>query len=401
MSVLGTIARSAALVIVGNGPGEVAGWALPIAAETRRWAAEQDRSIEVDLCLPPCQFASGQEQSVATAAGVFDHIVDPKATLRLGLGLSGWTPSAPTVVLHVGGDFWYSRRLARRWGARAFAFVERSHVSRTHRAYDRIFVPTPDIADLLARGGVPADKVLVTGDPRHDALLVHPAKADTRNGDASSPTITFLAGSRDTAFSACFPFWVQTAAALRARLPDARCAIVISPYVSPAVHRALVAQHRGVLEAGRVEVRYGGLSDVSGSDLVLTIPGSNTMELALMRMPSIVVVPTNHALQIPTEGIVEWVTRLPRIGPHLRLFLLRRALQRTAYVALPNIRARRRIMPELIGDVTPQDVADESARLLGDEEALGRLARDLEAIAHETGASRRIVAAMSPGWARA
>jgi len=393
-------ATRSALIIVGNGPGEVAGWALPIAAEAYRWAAEAKRSIEVDLCLPPCQFASGREESAAAAAGVFHHIVGPGATLRLGLGLPGWTPP-PAVVLHVGGDFWYSRRLARRWGARAFAFVERPHIARTHHAYERIFVPTADVADELVRRGVPADKVLVSGDPRHDALLEHLAKAErtngiraSRNGDRSGPTVTFLAGSRDTVFSACFPFWVETAAALRARLPEAHLSVAVSPYVSPGVRTAMIARHQSTLRAEQIDVEDGGISGILGSDLVLTIPGSNTLELALMRIPSIVVLPTNRTLPIPTEGVVEWITRAPVLGPALKRLYIREAIRRIPYVALPNMRARRRIMPELVGDVTPEQVATESAQLLNDREARRRLSEDLSTIPNDTGASRRIIAAM-------
>ncbi len=399
-------ALRSALIIVGNGPGEVAGWALPIAAEARRWATEANRSIEVDLCLPPCQFASGREESAAAAAGLFHHIVGPKATLRLGLGLPGWTPRAAAVVLHVGGDFWYSRRLARRWGARAFAFVERPHIARTHQAYERIFVPTRDVADELTRRHVPAEKIMVSGDPRYDALLEHLAKAEranglrpSPNGDGSPPTVTFLAGSRDSVFSACFPFWVETAAALRARLPDARLSVAVSPYVSPGVRAAMIARHQGTLHAERIDVEDGGVSSILGSDLVLTIPGSNTLELALMRIPSIVVLPTNRPLPIPAEGVVEWITRTPVVGPALKRLYIREAIRRIPYVALPNMRARRRIMPELVGPVTPEQVATESAQLLNDREARRRLTEDLSTIPNDTGASRRIIAAMGSAWA--
>ncbi|MGH2373990.1 MAG: hypothetical protein ACRDIC_11060 [bacterium] len=399
-------ALRSALIIVGNGPGEVAGWALPIAAEAYRWASEANRPIEVDLCLPPCQFASGREESAAASAGLFHHIVGPKATLRLGIGLPGWTPPAPAVVLHVGGDFWYSRRLARRWGARAFAFVERPHIARTHQSYERIFVPTRDVSDELVRRGVPQDKILVTGDPRHDALLEHLAKAErtngiraSRNGDRSGPTVTFLAGSRDTVFSACFPFWVQTAAALRARVPDAHLSVAVSPYVSPGVRTAMIARHQSTLRAEQIDVEDGGISGILGSDLVLTIPGSNTLELALMRIPSIVVLPTNRTLPIPTEGVVEWITRAPVLGPALKRLYIREAIRRIPYVALPNMRARRRIMPELVGPVTPEQVATESAQLLNDREARRRLTEDLSTIPNDTGASRRIIAAMDAAWA--
>jgi lipid-A-disaccharide synthase len=114
-----------------------------------------------------------------------------------------------------------------------------------------------------------------------------------------------------------------------------------------------------------------------------------------------VVLPFSLAPQIPIEGLIEWVTRIPRLGPPLRLWIAREYVRRRPYVALPNMRVGRQIMPELIGAVTPEQVADESARLIRDERARLALARALEAIPLEAGASRRILDAMRPAWTTA
>jgi lipid-A-disaccharide synthase len=301
----------------------------------------------------------------------------------------------------VGGSFWYARRLSRRWRAPAFAFVERAHVSRTHQIFERIFVPTADLQDRLTFRGVPPHKVTVTGDPRYDAVLTHQAGLSPISEQGTHPRVTFLAGSRDTVFSAVFPFWVKTAAALRARLPHARLLTIISPFVSPEVQQAIIAQHQETLTAAAVEVQHGDWGQIVDSDLVLTIPGTNTLELALLRIPSMVVLPFSLAPQIPIEGLIEWVTRIPRLGPPLRLWIAREYVRRRPYVALPNMRVGRQIMPELIGAVTPEQVADESARLIRDERARLALARALEAIPLEAGASRRILDAMRPAWTTA
>jgi lipid-A-disaccharide synthase len=379
---------------------------VPIAREARQWADRERARLEITLCLPPCQFASGQERAAAEAAAVFDRVLDPAATLRLGLGLNGWAPSAPATLLHVGGDFWYTRRLARRWRARAFAFVERAHIARAHRAFDRIFVASERLRDRLARYGVPLGKVAVTGDPRHDAVMHgHRGAQDRlartpRNG--RRPKVTLLAGSRDTVFNAVFPFWVEVATALRRRLPDAELTIVVSPFVSPHSHHALVGRHRAAITGAGIAVARGNASDVAGADLVLTIPGTNTLEMAIMRVPSIVVMPFSLAPRIPFEGVIEWITRVPVVGPALRLFLAREYVKRQPHgVSLPNMRAGRRIMPEMIGQITADQVADESARLVRDEQTLAAMAGALEAIPIETGASERILRAMGLAWSAA
>lgn len=392
-------APRAALVIIGNGPGEVAGWAMPVAAEARRWAATQHRSLAITLCLPPCQGASGQERSVAASTGLFDTILDRWMTLRLGLGLSGWMPPARPILLHVGGDFWYARQLGRRWRARTFAFVERAHVARVHEVFEQIFVPTPDLQRRLLDLGVPAAKVLITGDPRNDGLAHHGARAAAPNGDRGRRTVTVLTGSRDAVFKAMLPFWVETVKALRTALPDAHLLMAVSPYVSPQVHQALLSRHRRALDAAGVEVGDGGWSGVLASDLVLTLPGSNTLELAASRIPTIVIAPPPFTRTIAFEGLTDWVARVPGVGLGLKMLRERWYVTRGLYAALPNMRAGRRIIPEFIGKITPERVAAESAWLLDDDAARQKLIQNLEAIPNEPGASRRIIEVISAAWA--
>jgi lipid-A-disaccharide synthase len=380
-------------VVLGNGPGEIAGWALPIALEARRQAAAKARRLDMTLCLPPCQGASGQEATVARGAGVFDHIVGPAIIARASLGLPAWTPPLAPILLHVGGGFWYTQRLTRRWHARAFAFVERTHVAGAHGTFERIFVPTLDLADRLKRDGVPAAKILVVGDPRHDTLPARLPSAD-RNGNGTTPQITMLCGSRNAIFTALFPFWLQTAAALRSRLPDARVRLVVSPYIAPGVRDAVIARHRATLNAARIDVAHGGWSHILDADIVLTIPGTNTMELAIMRMPAIVVLPFDLAPLFAVEGIIEWILRLLPFGGALKRLLVPAYVRRMSFVALPNLVARRRVMPEMVGEITPAQVAAETVRLLGDDAARRRLVEDLMVIPDEAGASERVVSAL-------
>ncbi|MCL6554099.1 MAG: hypothetical protein K6W08_13410 [Firmicutes bacterium] len=364
---------------------------MPIAAEARERSRTQAGRLEITLCLPPCQFASGQERTAAAASGLFDRILNPREVTRLALGLAGWRPAGPAAVLHVGGDLWYSRRLARRWKVPAWAFVERAHIAHGHGAFRAIFVPTVELRERLIRYGVPLGKVTVVGDPRYDAVLRDAASAPPAGGNGTRPTVTFLPGSRDTVFSAVFPFWVETAAALRRELPDARLQTIISPFVSPEARAALLTRYRSTLDAAGIEIGAGGWPRVVGSDLVLTIPGTNTMELAILRIPSLVVLPFSLAPQIPAEGLIEWITRIPYLGPALRLQIARAYVRRRPYVALPNMRVGRRVMPELIGNVTPQQVAAECARLIRDERARAALVEALESVPRETGASGRIL----------
>jgi lipid-A-disaccharide synthase len=164
------------------------------------------------------------------------------------------------------------------------------------------------------------------------------------------------------------------------------------------MHRGLVARHRATLEADAITVDYGGWPSITGSDLVLTLPGTNTLELAIKRVPALVVLPYAQAMmaRTPMEGTLGVIARTPRLGPALARWAFELQQKRQPFVALPNIRARRRLLPELIGDLTPGQVAEEGARLLRDEGARRRIIQELTAIPDEAGASRRILDAIEP-----
>jgi lipid A disaccharide synthetase len=68
-------------------------------------------------------------------------------------------------------------------------------------------------------------------------------------------------------------------------------------------------------------------------------------------------------------------------------------------VALPNLIVKRPVMPELVGDITPSQVADETTKLLQDEGARQKLRDALTAIPDEAGAARAVVSAMPLGVA--
>jgi len=102
-----------------------------------------------------------------------------------------------------------------------------------------------------------------------------------------------------------------------------------------------------------------------------------------------------------SSSLASSARRIPRIGSAIKLLVARAYLRRRPFVALPNIRAQRHIMPELVGDFTPDQVAEEGARLLQDGDARRRIIEDLMGIPDETGASRRILAAIDPFQAAA
>ena len=148
---------------------------------------------------------------------------------------------------------------------------------------------------------------------------------------ASVPTLALLPGSRLSEISRILPDMVRTAVLMTKKHPGLQ---VVVP-LAPSVPRALIESyflHSGVapvlLEGRAAEV-------VGASDGAIVASGTAALEAGLMQRPFVVV----YRVSLLTY----WMGRL---------------LLKVAHVALVNLLAGRRIVPELLqGDFTPERVA--------------------------------------------
>jgi len=108
-------------------------------------------------------------------------------------------------------------------------------------------------------------------------------------------------------------------------------------------------------------------------------------------VPFVVVLDTDLVTVAPVEGVLEWVTRAPGLRRLRRALLLRR-LSQLRFAALPNIRAGREIVPELIGRWTPEELAKQIAALLRSPAKRDEIRQALQdTFTQPPGASRAIV----------
>ena len=368
------------LLLVGNGPGELTGWIHPVASAARQLAPTD---LRLTLVLSPTQFAGGREVDVVKSWALFDRIVTPPEVTRLVLGV-GTIPIGPQAsVIHLGGDLWFSARIARRLGAPAGAFAETPLILRRHRAFVRIFATSEDLAAYLRAQGVPAERITVTGDPRVDAVLggrhsprnaLQPsqhameASASSAGGaNGGEERVAILAGSRDRYFQTLVPYFMHAAHAIAIRRPHITFHIITAEFLSPEVITAMREEVRQRWPTLRVVwVREDPWGALARADLTLTIPGTNTVELAILGAPFAVIVPVEVLDRVPTEGLLEYVGRLPGLGRLIKREAARRYFARPRLLALPNLRAGHAIVPEWIGRWTPSELANRVGELLDD-----------------------------------
>ncbi len=424
-----------------NSPGEVSTWLTPV-VQALRSAGSQAR---VTVFLVPCTYASGTEAEVVARIPGVDRVIPPAESLRFalfGAAPRGIARPERGVLLFLGGEFMLAARLARRLAVPAAAYTE-GYINSAE-AFERIFVPREQAREkVVARGAAP-ERVEVVGDLMVDAARMrlqeagHPAVADARTdpaepasdpGDAppgkggasgEGPVVVLLPGSRPYEVRRGLPFLLRAAARLAGIRSGVQFAVAVSPFATPRdfafALEALGAGERGKelealfspggegalrlrlpLEGRALEVafeRARAARAMARADLALTIPGSNTAELAVYGVPMIVCVPLDRPEEIPLEGIAGLLDRVPLVGKRLKAAAVMRAARRVGLVALPNRVAGELVVPELkSAALRPEEVAEAAAQLLDAPERLEWMRARLVSIMGPEGAAQAIA-----GW---
>ena len=204
------------------------------------------------------------------------------------------------------------------WAWRAY------RAAKVRRAADRLLTLFPFEADFCRRNGIPARFV---GHPLADEIEEEDrAAARRRLGLAGGgPVVALLPGSRAREVREIGRPFAETALWLLRRRPDLR---FVAPMASPALHAEFGAMAKALGPA--VTLVHGRSRTVmSASDVVVLASGTAALEAMLLRRPM----------------VVAWRALAPT------WFVLRRWLGRNIrFIALPNLLAGRRIVPELLQD---------------------------------------------------
>ncbi|MDI9371001.1 MAG: cdisaccharide synthetase [Synergistota bacterium] len=341
------------VVLLANGPGELWGWVRPLAAELT------GRGWDVSLRILPCQFASGEEASVASSLRLSD-VSGPESALSTALALSRrGKGEPPDAVIQLGGDLMWGRMLAR--SSRAPLFCYTYGAKRGLSRCAAVYTAVPARAESIERHG--AAPVLV-GDLAAEGL----ARPSRREG-AGGPTVAFFPGSRREIFKYAVPLMERTAASLKELIPSLDARMVLSPFSGdePNVE-------------GLAPVRGGESGSLDGVDFAVTQPGTNTLELTHLSIPFLVAIPFSSLRHAPLSGLAGLVSRLPVAGLLLKEAALRAKGKRLGFTAWPNRLAGRPVVDEISGDITPEDIALRVAEHLHDEARMARAREELSRI---------------------
>ena len=113
--------KSVAVVIISNGPGELATWVYPVVDELNKinksLCDDDKNDFSLRLVLVPCPSSTGKEFEVANSWNKFELITKSKSFWKLLIkpnSFADWPKKG--IVIFLGGDQFWSILLAKRLG---------------------------------------------------------------------------------------------------------------------------------------------------------------------------------------------------------------------------------------------------------------------------------------------
>ena len=387
------------VVLVSNGPGELYTWARPVLDALRRRAPD----VRVVASLIPCQFAAGNEADIARTFPV-DAVMSPAQTMRAIAtpGRAAPFKGAGGAVLSLGGNVGYALQLGARLDYPVYRYA---FEPQWHPKLARLFVADARVAERSHRKGAPEQRVEAIGNLVADA--VRAAEPHPRPG---RPHVVVIPGSRDIFARPLIPFLLAVVERIHRAQPGAAFVWPVSRLLDPETIAAGIAGADARVLGGIGGVRDGDAIRTPGgatlemvpeeerhahmraADLAITIPGTNTLELGIVGVPSIVMLPMNRPELIPLEGIGHWLGLIPVVGRYLKRYAVRLFVEGLKHpVSLPNRFSGEPLFEELTGILDADSVAAVALQLLADPADLDRRRARLAATMPKPGAADALV----------
>ncbi len=404
---------SLSIIMVSNGPGELTTWVKPIAEELHKQISLKPKAnrsqASLNLVLVPCPNANGNEHIAATKWQIFDKIIEARNFWELLLKPHkfGLWPSKGLVIF-LGGDQFWSVLLSARMGYLHMTYAE--WIARWPFWNDRILAMSERIVQKLPKRF--KSRCSVVGDLTADLT----SSAKINDPLPSGKWIALMPGSKSAKLKIGIPFFLDVADKIAELMPDCKFLIPLAPttnieeikYFSSnknpitkqyqsgikSITQANKKETRGILITKNsteisIQEKFPAHNDLSQCDLALTTVGANTSELGSLSIPMIVVVPTQHILVMEAwDGLIGLIARLPILKWCLGLLITFFKMRRRGFMSWPNIYARRMIVPERVGNITPQQIALEAVDWLRSPSRLLGQKNDLQALRGVKGATK-------------
>lgn len=405
------------ILILSNGPGEITTWVRPVVKALRQRLGHDRAQVRLSLVLSPCANASGREVAIAQRYPELDRVQGAEhffPFLLWGKTAQAWDWRDRGVVLFLGGDQVYPVVIGKRLGYRTVLYAEWE--TRWHAWIDRFAVMKPDLVTRAPARFAP--KFTVVGDlmsdlqsPTHDAL----SELEDLDRTVATEWVGLLPGSKAAKLAQGVPLTLAIAHHIHQARPHTRFVLPVAPtleidtllrfadrrsnpvarYFGDRAVRLVPGPHPTLETSDGVQIHlwteFPAHAVLARCRLCLTTVGANTAELGALAVPMIVLLPTQQLDAMRAwDGIPGLLANLPGVGFLFARLINGWFLRRSRLWAWPNIWAGEAIVPELVGQLDPADVAALVLEWLEHPQTLSAIRARLQAVRGKPGAAFNI-----------
>lgn len=420
------------LLILSNGPGEITTWVRPVVKALRQQLGYDSSIVRISVILSPCPNATGTEAQIAKSYPEVDRVQGAEhffAFLLWGKTAENWDWWEKGIVVFLGGDQFFPVIIGRRLGYRTVVYAEWD--ARWYRWIDQFGVMKGEIIANAPK--TYAHKLTVVGDLMADVgsqpsavSRQHSEGENSSSGSCilDSELIGLLPGSKSAKLTQGVPLTLAIAQHIHSCRPQTRFVIPVAPTIdlstltrfadpqhNPLIRQLGWAEATLVIPAGDtrklpflktssglcVELwqSFPAHDLLSQCYLCLTTVGANTAELGSLAVPMIVLLPAQQLDAMRAwDGLPGILVRLPGVGSSLakviNWLILQQVLRQKRLFAWPNIWAGKEIVPELVGNFQPQDVAQLVLDYLEYPEKLEEMRSQLRIVRGQPGAAQKL-----------
>lgn len=407
--------QPADILILSNGPGEVTTWVRPVVKAIRETLGDDRSQLRISVMLSPCPHATGQEAAIARRYPEVDRVASSEHFFNFllwGKTPEHWDWHPQGIVLFLGGDQFYPVLLGQRLGYRTVIYAEWE--ARWYRWIDHFGVMNAEVIKPIPQSY--QKKLTVVGDLMADVTPMTLDLPDT----TTAPMIGILPGSKPGKLMQGVPLCLAIAEQVSQQKPQTRFILPVAPtldlptlasFADPSqnplvmkmggVRANLIMPSPGTSHPPFLETPNGLqvelITQFPAHDrlcqccLALTTVGANTAELGALGIPMIVLLPTQQLDAMRTwDGIPGILASLPLVGGALAKAINLMVLKQGRLFAWPNLWAKEEIVPELVGELQPIEIARLVLNWLSNPNQLQQIRDRLLQVRGQPGAASKI-----------
>jgi len=407
--------KSVAVVIVSNGPGELTTWVNPVVDELNKIKKSLGDQNKLDftlrLVLVPCPNATGKEFLVANSWNKFELITKSKSFWKLLIkphSFANWPKKG--IVIFLGGDQFWSILLAKRLGYVNITYAE--WISRWPQWTNKIAAMNKKVKELVPKKY--KYKCQIIGDLMADIKLDNATSIKNKE----KHHIALLPGSKKAKLSVGIPFFLEIADRIAKENQNINFIIPMAPTTDKSEYLFFQSESNPIAKYYSSKIKkiknikdsyFDYVIETSKNtkiylvkkhpcyeilkecDLAITTLGANTAELAAIALPMLVVLPTQHLkIMNAWDGIFGIIGKISFINRFLTFIVKYFYFKKKKFFAWPNIKAKKMIVPERIGNISPKQIAKEVLFLIKNRDQLKSIRDNLHKERGDKGAVKKL-----------